>query len=177
MKQRSWFEALRDSPWFFLALKAIGGIGVLVVLALVGMGKVRALVPKAAEASPIATPSGRPSAPPADARPLASAASSSSASAAKAAPPLVVLNTATEAELDKLPGIGPSTAARIVALREKLGRFKRVEDLLRVKGIKRRLLARIKPFIALDPASDPASNPGVAAPLPSASTNLGAPSR
>jgi len=47
----------------------------------------------------------------------------------------VNLNTAGAAELETLPGIGPSYARRIVEYREKNGPFKRVEDLLNVQGI------------------------------------------
>lgn len=47
----------------------------------------------------------------------------------------VNLNTATEGELDGLPGVGPTTAAAIVSHREKVGRFTSVDDLLDVRGI------------------------------------------
>ncbi|MFM7508681.1 MAG: helix-hairpin-helix domain-containing protein [Actinomycetota bacterium] len=47
----------------------------------------------------------------------------------------VDLNTATEAQLDELPGVGPSTAAAIVAHRSTVGRFGSVEELLDVRGI------------------------------------------
>jgi competence protein ComEA len=45
------------------------------------------------------------------------------------------INTATAAELELLPGIGPALAARIVEDREKKGPFKSVDDLDRVRGI------------------------------------------
>ncbi len=45
------------------------------------------------------------------------------------------LNTATAAELDELPGVGPSTAKAIVDARTKVGRFGSVDDLLDVRGI------------------------------------------
>ena len=67
----------------------------------------------------------------------------------------VVLNEATERELTKLPGIGPSRARAILALRERLTKFKAVEDLLRVKGIGRKMLRRMRPSLVLDrPAAD-----------------------
>lgn len=47
----------------------------------------------------------------------------------------VNINTADAATLDTLPGIGPATAAKIVAWREQNGRFASVEDLLAVSGI------------------------------------------
>ncbi len=48
---------------------------------------------------------------------------------------LININTATAAELDRLPRIGPSIAQRIVEYREANGPFTKVEDLMRVKGI------------------------------------------
>lgn len=48
---------------------------------------------------------------------------------------LVDLNTATAEELDELPGIGPSTAQKIVSDREANGPFATPEDLMRVPGI------------------------------------------
>lgn len=47
----------------------------------------------------------------------------------------VNLNTADAATLDTLPGVGPATAAKIIAWREQHGRFASVEDLLDVSGI------------------------------------------
>ena len=47
----------------------------------------------------------------------------------------VNINTATEAELDKLPGVGPAKAKAIVEDRKKNGSFKTTDDLKRVKGI------------------------------------------
>lgn len=61
----------------------------------------------------------------------------------------VDLNTATAAELEKLPGIGPSKAGAIVALRERLGRFRRVEQILRVRGIGRATFRKLRPMITV----------------------------
>jgi competence protein ComEA len=47
----------------------------------------------------------------------------------------VNLNTADAAALDTLPGIGPATAAKIIAWRDRNGRFASVDDLLDVGGI------------------------------------------
>lgn len=57
------------------------------------------------------------------------------------------LNTATAAELDVLPGIGPVLAARIVDHRRRHGAFHAVEELLTVPGIGPRLLERLRPSL------------------------------
>jgi competence protein ComEA len=62
----------------------------------------------------------------------------------------VILNLATEEDLKRLPGIGRSRAQAILALRERLKKFSRVEDLLKVKGIGRKGLARLRPLIRVD---------------------------
>ena len=63
-------------------------------------------------------------------------------------PPLLVdLNRATVAELDQLPGVGPSTARAIVDHRTRNGPFASVDDLLAVRGIGPAKLAELKPFV------------------------------
>jgi competence protein ComEA len=62
---------------------------------------------------------------------------------------VVNLNTADEAELERLPGIGPARARAIVALRTRLTRFTHVEQLLRVKGIGRATFRKLRPLVAL----------------------------
>jgi competence protein ComEA len=58
--------------------------------------------------------------------------------------PLLDLNSASAEELERLPGIGPSLASRIVAYRGKHGRFASVEELIRVGGIGPATLARVR---------------------------------
>jgi len=58
----------------------------------------------------------------------------------------VDLNLADEDDLCKLPGIGPTRARAILALRAKLGRLKSVDDLARIKGMGRKLLRRLRPM-------------------------------
>jgi len=57
------------------------------------------------------------------------------------------INTATIAELAALPGIGPVIAQRIIAHREKHGPFRRVEELLIIRGIGRKKFEKLKPLI------------------------------
>lgn len=63
------------------------------------------------------------------------------------APPATVnLNTATASDLDSLPGVGPATAAAILAYREENGPFAAVDDLLEVRGIGDAKLEQIRPL-------------------------------
>ncbi len=73
---------------------------------------------------------------------------------AKGAPAVAVvnLNTATVAQLDTLPGIGAKVAARIVEYRQKNGAFKKIEELMNVKGIGEKNFLRLKPYITVTPA-------------------------
>jgi competence protein ComEA len=73
------------------------------------------------------------------------------ASATPAEAPLN-LNTATSAELQKLPGVGPAVAARIIEYRQKNGAFKKIEDLMNVRGIGEKTFLRLKPLITVAPA-------------------------
>ncbi|WP_425577748.1 ComEA family DNA-binding protein [Nocardia callitridis] len=59
----------------------------------------------------------------------------------------VDLNTATEAELDALPGVGPVTAAAIIAWRTSNGRFTSVDQLAEVDGIGPARLARLRDVV------------------------------
>ena len=59
------------------------------------------------------------------------------------------LNTATAEQLDALPGVGPTTAAAIVAYRDQHGPFRSVDDLADVTGIGPAKLAQIRPHVHL----------------------------
>jgi competence protein ComEA len=61
----------------------------------------------------------------------------------------VNVNTATVAEFQLLPRIGPSVAARIVEQRDKNGPFKSLDDLLLVRGIGEATYEQLKPYVAL----------------------------
>src|ERR1700674_5051348 len=67
------------------------------------------------------------------------------------------LNAATIKELEELPGVGPVTAKRIIEARQKSGRFRRVEDLLAIRGISTKRLEVLRPYvtISLPPPSPP----------------------
>lgn len=67
------------------------------------------------------------------------------------APAPINLNTATAADLEKLPGVGPAVAARIVEYRQKNGPFKKVEDLMNVRGIGEKTFLRLKPLLTIVP--------------------------
>jgi competence protein ComEA len=71
-------------------------------------------------------------------------------------PPLapIDLNTATLEELQQLPSIGPQMAKEIVEFRMKSGPFRRVEDLLAIKGITKQRLEKIRPYVKIA-SSDP----------------------
>lgn len=70
----------------------------------------------------------------------------------------VELNSASVDELCLLPGIGPKKAAAIVAYRERRP-FTRVTQLLRVRGIGRKTLRRLKPFVFVAPRTLQGSAP------------------
>jgi competence protein ComEA len=63
---------------------------------------------------------------------------------------VVNVNTATPAQLELLPGVGEARAKEIVAVRDRLGGFKKVDDLLEVKGIGDASLAKLRPHITLN---------------------------
>jgi comEA protein len=65
------------------------------------------------------------------------------------APP-VSINEASREELERLPGIGPALAARIVEHRERHGRFRRAEHLMLVRGIGERRFLRLRPYVTAE---------------------------
>jgi competence protein ComEA len=72
----------------------------------------------------------------------------------------VVLNAATAEELCRLPGIGPARATKILELRTKLGGFRSLRQLLRVRGIGPRTLKRLSPLVVLDAPIAPETKDG-----------------
>jgi len=62
---------------------------------------------------------------------------------------VVNVNTATSDQLKLLPGVGPSRADAIVAVRKQRGGFKSVDELTQVKGIGSAMLERMRPHLTL----------------------------
>lgn len=61
----------------------------------------------------------------------------------------VNINTATQAQLETLPGIGPSTATKILAYRKEKGKFSKIEDIKEVSGIGDAKFEKIKEYISV----------------------------
>ena len=167
------WQSAASTAWAPLVAKALGACFILGLLALLGSGlgdRFFAAAPAQAKAEARATAtshsasavstsmeaivaSASPAAPNASAR--------TSANSPTSAPPSallpdgrLVLNLADVEQLDRLPGVGRKKAEAIVALRAKLGgRFRKLEELARVRGIKRRFIERIRPLVVLDAPS------------------------
>lgn len=167
---------LRSSAWTPLLLKGFGFAVLLLTLGALGSGALdrwftaapafgavhragdadRPSGRVARSATPVEVapqPDGTPSLPAATSAPITgSASASASASGARASDGRVILNLATEADLVGLPGVGLKKAKAIIELRTKLGgRFKRLEELSRIRGIKRKFLDKLRPRVVLDP--------------------------
>ncbi len=94
--------------------------------------------------------------------PLTAAQSNSAARAAKPVSTAVVnLNTASATDLEGLPGIGAKTAARIVEYRQKNGPFKKIEELMNVRGVGEKNFLKLKAQITVTPAKADHDHPNL----------------
>ena len=77
--------------------------------------------------------------------------------AQKKQPPTHALdvNVANVKELEQVPGIGPKTAQAIVDFRQKSGRYRRIEDLLAIKGISQGKLDEMRAYSKVTPPPPP----------------------
>ncbi len=66
-----------------------------------------------------------------------------------AAPAVIPLNTADQAALETIPGIGPVTATSILEYREQIGAFESIDQLLEVSGIGPATLESIRPYVTV----------------------------
>ena len=80
----------------------------------------------------------------------------------------VNLNSASSAELQLVPGIGPSTADKILQMRKSYGAYKSVDDLLAIKGIGQKRLDKMRKYLTVGkaPATKAASTQPATPPEP-----------
>jgi comEA protein len=66
---------------------------------------------------------------------------------------VVDLNSATAEQLETLPGVGPRTAERIIEYRRDNGSFKKIEELMNVRGIGERSFLKLRPVVKVGAAA------------------------
>ena len=157
---------LRASPWTSIFARIVSVAAALAVLAWIGRAatanaNASAIVAADAAVSVAPLPSALPPAPaPLSPPPVATSPPLGARGRASPDDP-VFLNQADESELRRLPGVGEKRAEAIVALRRRVGRFHRVEDLMRVKGIGRAAIKKWRPLVRLDSPPAPVADAGV----------------
>jgi competence protein ComEA len=116
-------------------------------------------LPPTGVAPTVAIPVGSPAPAAATPAPVEDAGAPAPAPSRRATPDdPVFLNLATFDDLRRLPGVGPKRAQAILALRQRLGRFRQVEDLLKVKGVGRASLRKLRPLVRVDSPGGPRSS-------------------
>ncbi len=66
---------------------------------------------------------------------------------------VVNVNSATAVQLETLPGVGPRTAERIIEYRRDNGNFKKIEELMNVRGIGERSFLKLRPLVTVGAAA------------------------
>ena len=87
--------------------------------------------------------------------PAAKSGAAAKSTKAPSAATVVNINTATQAQLETLPGLGAKAAERILEYRQKNGQFKKVEDLMNVKGIGEKSFLKLKPLLTVTDKAAP----------------------
>lgn len=165
---RKMADRVRTSPWTSLLLRGCALGGALLILAWVGRSAIASSGPPSPASStsaathemaavPVSVSSAVIASPPQLPIQTPSPSAARPSGRATVEDPVYV-NHANVEELRRLPGVGAKRAEAIVQLRQKMGRFQRVEDLLRVKGIGRATLRKWRPLVRLD--SPPAPDAG-----------------
>ncbi len=136
-----------------LGAAAVGGLALALFFRQPREALSRGMPPGPASPTPTAAPS-QPEATPAASSPAPEPASASQPAPKPApkpsAPGKLNINTATAAELELLPGIGPALAQRIIDHRVRHGPFGALKDLDGVRGIGPKILERLEPLIVFD---------------------------
>jgi len=93
---------------------------------------------------------------PATAQQAKAPAKTAAVTKAPAVPPAPInLNTATQAQLESLPGVGAKAAQRILEYRKQNGNFKKIEDLMNVKGFGEKTFLKLKPLLTTGQKAEP----------------------
>ena len=133
--------------------------GALIVVLLLALGAIRDLiVARLAPIAPVPRATSEPAAPAAEDPPPGDPRSTDLPE-----PVRIDLNTATVEDLDRLPGIGPVLARRILEQRRRVGRFHAPDELRAVRGVGPRLLERLRPRVTV---GEPGARRPVASPRP-----------
>jgi competence ComEA-like helix-hairpin-helix protein len=75
----------------------------------------------------------------------------------------VNINTASSAQLQEVPGIGPATAEKILQMRKSYGAFKSVDDLLAIRGLGPKRLEKMRKYLTTGKQAAKSSAPNAAA--------------